>query len=140
MDQATKESDKKNGGRGRGVFLFVGASFALFGGFLVTKRTENRLVSPKYEPPTKFVLRALKWATLLSLSGAGLLCGGVCWYLDVWSIPEFSTRMNQIMPPIYKSLDNRFPKTILKHQYGMLNPNNPHSQEIQCETHRDEND
>lgn len=140
MDQEIKESDKKETGRGRGIFLFVGTSVALFGGFLVTKRTEEQLVSPEFEPPTKFALRALKWATLLSLSGAGLLCGGVCWYLDVWSIPEFSTRMNQMVPPIFQSIDSRFPKTILKHQYGVLNPNKPQSQDIHCQTHRDEND
>ncbi|KAI6654797.1 hypothetical protein LOD99_2676 [Oopsacas minuta] len=130
-DKDEAVSPEKKGGRGLGIFLLVGTSVALFGGFVVAKKPEEQIVSPEYEPPTKFALRALKWATLLTLSGAGLIGGAVCWYLDVRNIPEFSVRMNQIISPIFKSIDRNFPKTVLNHQYGVLNPNKPGFEEME---------
>ena len=111
MDGSDKDEilPQKKRNRGIGVFLFVGTSVALFGGFIVANKPEH-LISSEYELPTKFALRALRWATLLTLSSAALVGGAVCRYLDVASIPEFSLRMKQIVSPIFASIDKRFPK------------------------------
>ena len=126
MDGSDKDEilPQKKRNRGIGMFLFIGTSVALFGGFIVAKKPEEHLISSEHEPPTKFALRALRWATLLTLSSAALVGGAVSWYLDVASIPEFSLRMKQIVSPISASIDKRFPKTVLNHQYGVLNPAN----------------
>ena len=125
MNESDKDglSDKKLK-RGFGTFLWLGTSVALIGGFVVAKKPEESMISPEYEPPTRFALRALRWATFLTLSSAFLVGGAVCWYLDVRNIPEFSVRMQQIVSPIFSSIDRRFPKTVLHHQYGVLHPNN----------------
>ena len=121
-DETVLPQKKRN--RGIGVFIFLCTSVTLLGGFVVAKKPEEHLISPEFEPPTKFALRALKWATLLTLSSAALVGGAVSWYLDVGNIPEFSVRMRQIVTPIFTSIDKRFPKTVLTHQYGVLHPEN----------------
>ena len=121
-DSSLNPSTTKKRGKGVGMSLLIGTSIALLGGFVVAKKPEVELVSSKHKNPTRFALRALGWATFLTVAGAGAIGGAVCWYLDVWNIPEFSTKMRQVVPPIFQAIDNRFPKTVLRYQFGILKP------------------
>lgn len=107
-----------------GVIIAITGAIACFSGFLIVRRpSEVSDLESIHEPPAKFALRALKYATLFTLTGTGILSVSFCYLFNVWSFKEFNSLMRDKISPISKRMDSVFPK-VLRYQKGVLKNEN----------------